>query len=216
MRPQGKATATLCAIASAAFGLVLLIFALYVLNEVLPSQQKKKALAGEIVTSLEAKVEPTASDETPPEPKPESQDTSEDLAPLDLMAAGDDHALHASGLFAVSSGAGGLMGQVADELNRVADMGSLDETPQRQSQGSPLVYPTEARAQGLEGHVTVNLLVGKDGRVLKALLMESQPQGVFDEPALNAARSWVFTPPRRNNEAVQVWLKQTIRFDLEE
>jgi protein TonB len=173
-------------------------------------------MSSEFMNLIDTEVENTPSETSQSEAPPEEVNANEDLVPLDISSNTDSHALHASGLFAMSSVGGGLMGQVMDDLNRVEDLGSLDEMPKRQSQGTPLIYPQEARAKGLEGYVTVNLLVGKDGRILKALLVDSLPPGVFDEPALNAARSWVFTPPRRDNETVQVWLKQTIRFDLED
>ena len=49
-------------------------------------------------------------------------------------------------------------------------------------------YPEAAG--GRSGNVTVEIRVGADGVVTQARVLESQPKGVFDQAALDAARRW--------------------------
>ncbi len=61
--------------------------------------------------------------------------------------------------------------------------------------GQGPVYPAAARAEGVEGSVTVRYDVTVEGAVENARVVASEPQGVFDEAALLAVRSWRFNAP---------------------
>ncbi len=76
------------------------------------------------------------------------------------------------------------------------------------------VYPDLARQAGVEGTVTVQMLIGLDGRVEKALIAPRGSVPLLDEAALEAARSSVFTPALANNRPVKVWVSQQYRFSL--
>ncbi len=76
----------------------------------------------------------------------------------------------------------------------------------------PLEYPPEAAKKGLKGYVVINLLIGKDGSVEVAKILESQPAGIFDQAALNAVYSWRFFPAKYKAKPVKMWAKQKIRF----
>ncbi|MGH1344579.1 MAG: energy transducer TonB [Nannocystales bacterium] len=76
-------------------------------------------------------------------------------------------------------------------------------------------YPRVAQRQGIEGFATVRLRIDATGRVVDAVLVTSEPAGVFDDAALAAARRYRFTPARRGGEAVETTLQQTIRFELQ-
>lgn len=73
-------------------------------------------------------------------------------------------------------------------------------------------YPALARDAGMEGRVTVRLLVGVDGRVKRAEIESSS--ALFDEAALAASRQWIFTPALSNHHPVAVWVRVPIRFQL--
>jgi TonB family protein len=60
----------------------------------------------------------------------------------------------------------------------------------------PPPYPPEAEKQGLEGSVTLQLDVDKQGRVTKAVVVEGAGHG-FDESAVEAAQKLDFEPARR-------------------
>lgn len=74
-------------------------------------------------------------------------------------------------------------------------------------------YPDLAKRIGLEGSVTINVLVDKEGKVKKALLMKSTDD-VFIQPALDAAKKWIFTPAIMNGKPVLVWVAIPFRFRL--
>jgi protein TonB len=76
------------------------------------------------------------------------------------------------------------------------------------------VYPQIAIDAGVEGPVTVHVLVGKNGRVLKAELAERFQVPMLNESALAAARQWVFTPGYANGKPVACWTAIPFRFRL--
>lgn len=62
------------------------------------------------------------------------------------------------------------------------------------SGGAP-EYPVAARAQGIEGWVDVRYDVSVDGRVENAVVVRSDPAGLFDAAALASIASWRFNAP---------------------
>lgn len=90
---------------------------------------------------------------------------------------------------------------------------NTDELPQLVRSVTP-VYPDIAREAGVEGTVKLLLLIGLDGRVLKAIV---QPRGsvpMLDQAAITAALASVFTPALVNSRPVKVWVTQDYRFKL--
>ena len=75
--------------------------------------------------------------------------------------------------------------------------------------GAGPVYPEQARADGVEGSVTVVYDVGVDGSVSNARVLSSTPSGVFDAAALAAVSSWRFNPPRVDGEVVPAMNRQS-------
>jgi protein TonB len=88
-----------------------------------------------------------------------------------------------------------------------------DEMPALVSCTEPR-YPDLAREAGVEGVVTVRMLVGLDGRVRRAILAPHGSVPMLDQAALEAARSCVFTPALANGHAVMVWVSRQYRFRL--
>lgn len=86
-----------------------------------------------------------------------------------------------------------------------------DEFPQIVKDLKP-EYPAVAQAAGFEGNVRVRVLVGTDGRVLRAEIEKSAP--LFDDAALAAAWQWVFTPAKSNGHAVKAWVWRPVEFRL--
>lgn len=74
------------------------------------------------------------------------------------------------------------------------------------------IYPPIAEQAGIEGRVTVGVLVGTDGRVLDTHVVRSVP--MLDEAAVTAARQWVFTPGLNNDHAVACWVSIPFVFRL--
>ena len=74
-------------------------------------------------------------------------------------------------------------------------------------------YPELARRINAEGNVFVQVLVTQEGRVKKAILAKSDCD-MFDQPSLDAAMKWVFTPALMNGHPVKVWVTIPFRFRL--
>ena len=102
-----------------------------------------------------------------------------------------------------------LLEDIAEDA--IMNENTVDVKPKVQSR-PPLEYPAEAAKNAIKGYVVINLLVGKDGSVELAKVLESQPVGVFDEAALNAVRAWRFSPAMYKAKPVKMWAKQKIRF----
>jgi protein TonB len=90
---------------------------------------------------------------------------------------------------------------------------SVDEPPRITQQVQPQ-YPARARAEGVTGHVKLRLLVGQDGRVVEAKVLDGYPKGVFDDAALSAIRQCVFSPAKYRGKPVKMWAEQVMRFNL--
>ncbi|MFH1866459.1 MAG: TonB family protein [Patescibacteria group bacterium] len=74
-------------------------------------------------------------------------------------------------------------------------------------------YPEIARRAGVEGTVWVKILVDKEGKAKKAVIVKSDSE-IFNEPAKVAAMQWVFTPAMMNNGPVAVWAAIPFHFKL--
>jgi protein TonB len=79
----------------------------------------------------------------------------------------------------------------------------------------PVVYPEQARKDGIEGMVWVKALVDEQGKVTKAEVIKSDAR-VLEEAALNAARGWTFTPAKKDNKPVSIWVTLPFKFKLAE
>ncbi len=78
----------------------------------------------------------------------------------------------------------------------------------------PPRYPQQARKRGFQGRVILNVLVGKDGRVADIGLQESSGHSILDNVALETVRGWAFTPGRRGEDPVEMWIRVPMLFEL--
>jgi len=74
-------------------------------------------------------------------------------------------------------------------------------------------YPEMAKRNGIEGIVLVGVLVGKDGRIEKVQVIESENE-ILEAAALSAVKETAFTPAQQNGQPVRVWARVPIRFTL--
>ena len=74
------------------------------------------------------------------------------------------------------------------------------------------IYPEMARAAEVEGVVLLRVLVGRDGRVENAFVVDGQP--MLNEAALAAVGKWTFRPALQQHKPVKVWVAIPIRFTL--
>ncbi len=74
-------------------------------------------------------------------------------------------------------------------------------------------YPDLAMRAGLEGKVWVKIWVDKEGRPKQVVVLKSDAE-IFNEPAVEAAKQFLFTPAYMNNGPVSVWVSVPFKFKL--
>jgi protein TonB len=76
---------------------------------------------------------------------------------------------------------------------------------------TPVVPGGISRKAG--GYVLVRFNINESGRVSDVEVLESEPAGTFDEPALDAVRKWIYEPRKENGVAVASSAKARLVFD---
>ncbi|WP_088330122.1 energy transducer TonB [Lacimicrobium sp. SS2-24] len=66
------------------------------------------------------------------------------------------------------------------------------------------VYPRRALQRGIEGYVIVEFTVGKQGSVKDPFVVEANPEGIFEQAAIDAALKFKYKPRVVNGEAAEV------------
>jgi protein TonB len=110
------------------------------------------------------------------------------------------------------------VGQLSDKMlgsidNLVMSEEAVDKAPQVRSR-TEVAYPARARSKGITGFVTLSLLITDKGDVERVKILEAQPDGVFEEAALEAVRDWKFEPATYKGKTVKVWARQRVQFKL--
>lgn len=95
----------------------------------------------------------------------------------------------------------------------IFNAGDLDHPPRAVVRTNP-VYPYRARQRNIEGGVQVKLLVHADGSIGQVEILQSQPQGLFDDAVRKAVPNWKFEPGRIDGRAVPAWVVTWVKFDL--
>lgn len=149
-----------------------------------------------------------------PRPKPKPRRTPHAPPP---PTAGLDTALSGVDMGIPGFSVNDLTGLEGDLLGDAGGMVMTDDTvdqPPRASFQAPLAYPPRARAQGQEGYVVLSLLIGLTGEIEQVEVVESHPEGLFEEAAVTGVQQWRFEPAFYQGRAVRAWARQRIRFDL--
>ncbi len=76
----------------------------------------------------------------------------------------------------------------------------------------PVVYPPEAKAQGIEGRVVLNICVAVDGTVISTRVVQGVP--LLNDAAIQAARQYLFKPAMSNGKPVGTWVQVPFSFSL--
>jgi len=76
----------------------------------------------------------------------------------------------------------------------------------------PAVYPFIARAAHVQGVVTIDAVIGPDGRVEQAKVLRSIP--LLDAAAVDAVRKWVYAPTLVDGVPVSVIMTVRVNFTL--
>ncbi len=75
-------------------------------------------------------------------------------------------------------------------------------------------YPVQELLAGIEGEVTVELLVNEMGRVEKAWILSAIGPRSFERSSLNAVERFVFQPPKENGQPISMWIRFLIKFRI--
>lgn len=73
-------------------------------------------------------------------------------------------------------------------------------------------YPEQARAQRLEGVVLLRVSVDTSGRVTEVSIHQGSGHAILDRAALEAVRTWRFTPARQGDRVISATVELPIRF----
>jgi protein TonB len=101
---------------------------------------------------------------------------------------------------------------VIEDSGPPADFVPVEKEPQIIKQVKPN-YPELAMRAGLEGKVWVKIWVDKEGKPRDVVILKSDAE-IFNEPAIAAARQFLFTPAYMNNGPVDVWVSVPFNFKL--
>ena len=66
------------------------------------------------------------------------------------------------------------------------------------------VYPRRALQRGIQGYVIVEFTVSKIGAVVDAFVVEANPEEIFDQAAIDAAKKFKYKPRVVNGEPAAV------------
>lgn len=213
MKKQEKLKRNLAALGSMAFGTVLVLGTLILINDSDNLMTEAKGLDGTAIKIQKQK--PKAQQEIKrPKPKPKPKRTRQ-APPTPLLGLNSSLGGLDLGLPDFSmDGLNGLDGDILGSGNGVIMTDdTVDQSPKAVWQ-APMVYPPRARAKGIEGYVVFSLLIGITGEIEQVKIVESFPNGVFDEVAMQGINSWKFEPAQYQGQSVKSWAKQRIRFDL--
>lgn len=83
-------------------------------------------------------------------------------------------------------------------------------------ENTPPPYPLLARRRNYEGEVLLEVLVTREGTVGSVRLIKSSGYEILDRAAMKGIRMWLFHPGKRGGEAIEMWVKVPIRFQLKQ
>jgi len=177
------------------------------MNDIPPAKEKRQSRSA---TSFQVAPPPP-----PPPPKsvsrPKPQKAHVPPPPMPMMN---------SSLAGMSFGMDALEQEFSFGDDLIVDQGNVVMTsktvdvPPRPIQRTTPKYPRNARKKGVEGYVTLSLLINEGGKVQDVMIVESHPPSYFDDAAQKAVQSWVFRPGSYKGKNVSVRVTQTLRFDL--
>jgi protein TonB len=74
------------------------------------------------------------------------------------------------------------------------------------------IYPPLAKQARISGTVTLNAIIGKDGRIANLSVAKGHP--LLIQAALDAVKNWVYKPTLLNGEPVEVATTIDVNFTL--
>lgn len=113
----------------------------------------------------------------------------------------------------------GAMDNISDDLlGNMDDVAfiedAVDDPPSFRTRVLP-EYPARAKQRGIEGSVTVSVLVGTDGIMKDYQILEASPEGVFEDAVVLALRQSTFEPASYKGTPVESWVNIPFPFRLQ-
>lgn len=102
---------------------------------------------------------------------------------------------------------------VKDEDPDMNAFTAVEKLPEMVRQVAP-EYPEIAKRAGITGKVFVKVLVDKEGRPKRAVVIKSDSE-LFNQVSIDAAMKSAFTPALQNQHPIAVWIVLPYRFTLE-
>jgi protein TonB len=213
MRTRERIRRLAWASASMLIGTAVVVGTVVLINHYSIDLEENRATAGSQI-ALERKKPPPEQQIQKPRPKPRPRQSRRappaPLTGLDTSLSGVDMGLPGFSADDLGGLEGGLLG---DASGMVMTDDTVDQPPRATYQAA-MIYPPRARAKGIEGYVVFSLLIGITGEIEQVEIVESFPEGIFDEVATQGINQWRFEPALYQGQAVRAWARQRIRFDL--
>ncbi len=95
----------------------------------------------------------------------------------------------------------------------ILNLKEVDEQPKIVSYYHPR-YPFEAKARGIEGRVLLRFIVDKAGNVLNPQVVSAEPEGIFEQAALDTVTKYRLKPAIKDGKRVNTVVKLPINFIL--
>ncbi len=194
-------------------GSTVVISAVVLMNELSEAPERKEV---ERITEIEVQKKPKPKPKQQvrkPRPKPRRAPKSPPrplLANMGSNLAGIAFDLPGLQFEDIGGNAKDLL-QTNEDVVHTGD--TVDTAPQPLEQPPP-TFPPRLRDRGITGYVVLSLLLDENGRIIQKKVIESKPPGEFDQAALDGVSNWRFQPALYKGEAVSVWTRQKIKFEL--
>lgn len=196
------------------FGLFVIAVTVCTLIAIDPGNLVKNEKVIEKPIAVKLAEPPKAEERIEPAKKNQEASLMSTLAPDSLSNSAQDVGggmSFGSGGFGPAVGGGGGFGASAVDLAK--DKDNIHRPPRLLSKGT-VEYPAEARQKNISGFVVLKILVALNGAIEKVEILESEPQGVFDQSATRSIKGWRFEPAIVKGELVAAWTQQKIKFEL--
>ncbi len=212
MKRSVKLRRLLMALTSMVLGSVLVLGTVILINRFSEGLDRNKAGdEDQIIFKRKPPPEKQLVQKPKPKPKPKrSPSAPPPFAGLGTNLSGIDFGLPGFDMTDLNALDGDLLGGA----NGVVMTDDTVDDPPRATFQAPMVYPPRAKAKGVKGYVVLSLLIGVTGEIEQVTVIESYPEGVFDDAALQGVNQWKFSPAMYQGKAVRAWARQRVRFDL--
>ncbi len=213
---MGSATITkrrLAGLASMVIGSILVLGMVVLINRFAEGLDRNRGDDGDqIVFERKPPPEQKVVQQPKPKPKPRRQPSAPPppLGGLGANLSGIDFGLPGFDMSDLNALDSDLLGG-GDGMVMTDD--TVDDPPRATFQ-APMQFPPRAKAKGITGYVVLSLLIGVTGQIEEIRIVESSPEGIFDDVAVQGVSQWKFEPATYQGKAVRSWAKQRVRFDL--